>query len=610
MYKSFFAILLFISTIGTSQNIINRVEPPFWWVGMKNPEVTILLHGKNLANYEPYLKDAKAELTDIIRTENPNYLFLVLKVNPDASGGMLEFVFSGDNKEFNFSYDLRKRETHYKRQGINSADAIYLITPDRFSNGNNGNDNAGELLEKVNRNLPEGRHGGDIQGIINKLDYIKSMGYTAIWSMPFLENNMQSYSYHGYSITDLYNIDARFGGNEKFLEYVEIAHSKGLKIIKDLVFNQVGSNHYWTNDLPAPDWFHKWDTYTNSSLNSSVLPDPHASEYDYNVMLKGWFDRMMPDMNQSNRLLASYLIQHTIFWVEYASLDGIRMDTYQYNYKDFLNDWLRQIYAEYPDLYIVGEVWYHEPEIISYWKEGFNYADGYKSELKSITDFPIQYGIEKVFGSGENINLIYDIIARDFLYKDPSSNMVFADNHDVTRLFTRVGEDINKFKQAMTIVLTTRGIPQVYYGTEILMTGTKHQVLRADYPGGWEGDSTDAFTPEGRSPLQNEAFNFITKLLNQRKQMDVLQTGKLVHFQPYSGMYVYFRILHDKAVMVAINTNEDKVKIDIKRHAEILEKFNTGTEIMTGEKFDNFDSMFVHPGGVKIVELFEKYFHD
>lgn len=572
---------------------------------MKNPEVTLLLHGENLASYKPKLEDDKAELVDVIKTENPNYLFLVLKINPNASSGLLNILFTGKQEDFSLNYKLEKRESRYKRVGISSADAIYLITPDRFSNGNKENDNAGGLLEKVNRNLPEGRHGGDIQGIINKLDYIKDMGYTAIWSMPFLENNMASYSYHGYSITDLYNIDARFGGNEKFLEYVATAHSKGLKVIKDLVFNQVGSNHYWNQDLPTADWFHRWDTYTNSSFNSSVLPDPHASEYDYNLMLKGWFDRMMPDMNQNNQLLATYLIQHTIFWVEYASLDGIRMDTYQYNYRHFLNNWLEQIYAEYPDLYIVGEVWYHEPEIISYWKEGFDYADGYKSKLKSITDFPIQYGIEKVFGSGESINLIYDIIARDFLYKDPSTNLIFADNHDVTRIFTRVGEDINKFKQAMAIVLTTRGIPQVYYGTEILMTGVKHQILRADYPGGWEGDSVDAFIPDGRSLLQEDAFNFITTILKKRKKMDVLQKGKLVHFQPYNGMYVYFRILENKAVMVAINTNVEKVEIDSKRHAEILDKFNTGTEIVTGESYYNFDTLFVHPGGVKIVELFE-----
>jgi len=605
MYKLFFTILLFISTIVNSKNIVNKVEPPFWWVGMKNPEVTLLLHGENLASYKPKLEDDKAELVDVIKTENPNYLFLVLKINPNASSGLLNILLTGKQDDFNLNYKLEKRESRYKRVGISSADAIYLITPDRFSNGNKENDNAGGLLEKVNRNLPEGRHGGDIQGIINKLDYIKDMGYTAIWSMPFLENNMASYSYHGYSITDLYNIDARFGGNEKFLEYVATAHSKGLKVIKDLVFNQVGSNHYWNQDLPTADWFHRWDTYTNSSFNSSVLPDPHASEYDYNLMLKGWFDRMMPDMNQNNQLLATYLIQHTIFWVEYASLDGIRMDTYQYNYRHFLNNWLEQIYAEYPDLYIVGEVWYHEPDIISYWKEGFDYADGYKSKLKSITDFPIQYGIEKVFGSGESINLIYDIIARDFLYKDPSTNLIFADNHDVTRIFTRVGEDINKFKQAMAIVLTTRGIPQVYYGTEILMTGVKHQILRADYPGGWEGDSVDAFIPDGRSLLQEDAFNFITTILKKRKNMDVLQKGKLVHFQPYNGMYVYFRILENKAVMVAINTNAEKVEIDSKRHAEILDKFNTGTEIVTGASYYNFDTLFVHPGGVKIVELFE-----
>lgn len=571
---------------------------------MENTQLQVLLHGENIADCSPEIRYDGVKLSDIIRTENNNYLFLYLEISKNAKPGTVDIQLTGDTDSFTHTYLLKQRDKSYTRPGLDASDAIYLIAPDRFANGDTTNDSVNELLEKADRNNAHGRHGGDIQGIINKLDYIKDMGFTAIWSMPVLENDMKRLSYHGYSTTDHYNVDTRHGGNEKYLELAEKAHQKDLKIVMDIIFNQIGKNHYWMNDLPTQDWIHQWDAYTNSSFNSSVLPDPHASRYDHDVMLKGWFHGSMPDLNQSNSILATYLIQHTIFWVEYANLDGIRLDTYQYNYKDFLNDWLNAIYKEYPNLYIVGEVWYYEPEVISYWKKGFDYADGYSSQLRTITDFPVHYGIEQVFGHDKKpISLMYEIISRDFVYDDPTTNLIFVDNHDVTRLYTLTGEDINKFKQALAIILTTRGIPQILYGTEIVMTGRRHEILRADYPGGWYEDKRDAFTREGRTPLENDAYDYMTKILNWRKNMDAIHSGKLIHFQPYDGMYVYFRILDDKGVLVAINTNDKHVQLDSERHDEILQHFTGGVEIVSGEEIRDFKSLSVEANSVKIIEL-------
>jgi glycosidase len=599
-----FFIILLINNL-SAQNQIQNIEPPFWFTGMEYQDLQIMLHGTNIANYTPTINYPGVKITGVDTTDNKNYLFVNLKIDKSAKPGLLLFSFSSGKKSFKFSYELREKKKDYKRLPINSKDVIYLITPDRFVNGNTKNDSIKGYFEKADRSDVKFRHGGDIAGIISKLDYIKDMGFTAIWSMPMLQSNMPIYSYHGYSITDFYNIDLRFGTNEDYLNLVNESHKRGIAVIKDMVFNQYGDKHFWNKDKPDKNWVHVWDEFTYSNFNGTVIPDKYASNYDRDRMNKGWFDKWMPDLNQENPLVAKYLIQTTLWWVEYAGIDGIRMDTYQYNYKDFMNDWLKIIKTEYPDLFIVGEVWMNDPEIIAYWKKGNINRDGFASELEFITDFPIQATLNQVFSDYKGIYELYNTVSRDYLYNDPNTNMIFADNHDVTRIFTFCKNDIKKYKQVITFLLTARGIPQIYYGTEILMTGDHHEILRADYPGGWQEDTVNAFTKEGRTDLQNEAFNFLTKLLNWRKNSTVIHNGKTLHFIPYKDTYVYFRYDNNNCVMVAINNGKEDVTLDYNRHYEILKNYISGKEIITDRNISDLKNITVPAQSSIIVELYK-----
>ncbi|MFH0733117.1 MAG: glycoside hydrolase family 13 protein [bacterium] len=604
--KYIFIVLFLISSAIISQTQISNIEPPYWWAGMKDCNLQILLHGINLSDYTPELNYEGVKITSVDRTENKNYLFVNLCISENVKSGMLIFSLTDNKNKFTFNYELKERNRDSKQLNISSADVIYLITPDRFANGDIKNDSLKGYFENKDRSSIKARHGGDIAGIKQKLPYIKEMGFTAIWHMPLLQNNMPIYSYHGYSITDFYNIDRRFGTNEEYVSFVKESHKYGLKIIKDMVFNQFGDQHYWAKDMPSKDWVHNWPQFTYSNFNGSVIPDPHASDYDKNRMNNGWFDKWMPDLNQKNPLVAKYLTQYTIWWVEYAGIDGIRMDTYQYNDKNYMNEWVARITNEYPNLFVVGEVWMDYPEIISYWKKGTVNFDGFSSKLESITDFPIHSTLNQVFTDYRPIYELYRVISRDFLYNNPNTNLIFADNHDVTRLFTFVNGDMNKYKQVIAFLLTTRGIPQIYYGTEILMTGENHEILRADYPGGWQEDKINAFVKEGRTDLQNEAFNYLTKLLNWRKSKNVIHTGQLVHFIPYNEMYVYFRENENECIMVAINKNKTDVKLEYDRHQEILEKYVAGKDVITNKKYFDLNNITIKANSVVIVELTKK----
>lgn len=595
--------ILFICSLITAQNQLQNIEPPFWFTGMEYQDFQLMLHGKDIALYTPTLSYDGVKITGIDTTDNKNYLFLNLKIEKNTKPGLLLFSFDKGKKSFKFSYELRPKNTNYKRLEISAKDVIYLITPDRFVNGNKNNDSIKGYFQKADRSDVRFRHGGDIAGIVSKLDYIKEMGFTAIWSMPMLQSNMPIYSYHGYSITDFYNIDRRFGTNEEYLNLVAESHKKGIAVIKDMVFNQFGDGHFWTKDLPAKNWVHTWDQFTYSNFNGTVIPDLYASTFDRDRMNKGWFDKWMPDLNQENPLVAKYLIQTTLWWVEYAGIDGIRMDTYQYNYKDFMNDWLKIIKKEYPDLFIVGEVWMNDPEIIAYWKKGNYNRDGFKSELEYITDFPIQSTLNNVYSDYKGIYELYNTVARDYLYDNPKTNMIFADNHDVTRIFTFCKNDINKYKQVIAFLLTARGVPQIYYGTEILMTGDHHEILRADYPGGWEEDTIDAFTKQGRTELQNEAFDYLTNLLKWRKNTPVIYNGKTLHFIPYKDTYVYFRYDDNNCIMVALNNGKEQVNLEYERHAEILNKFSKGKDIINNKDITDLKNIIVPAKGTLIIEL-------
>jgi glycosidase len=488
---------------------------------------------------------------------------------------------------------LKKREDgSANRRGFNNADVIYLIVPDRFANGDPSNDTVKGMYERLNRKTINGRHGGDLKGISDHVDYIKDMGFTALWSTPVLENNMKRTSYHGYAITDFYNIDPRMGTNDEYAALSKKLNENGIKLIMDMVFNHCGSEHWWMNDLPFPDWINNPADKKITSHRRTVNEDPYASESDKRGMTDGWFVSAMPDLNQKNPFMADYLIQNSIWWIEFAGLSGIRMDTYPYTDKYMMADWTRRVLAEYPYFNMVGEEWSDNPAIVSYWQRGQKNRDGYVSELPSLMDFPLQSALVKALmepeGWGSGWVKLYETVALDFLYPDPFNLVVIPDNHDMARFFMQLGKDTALFELGMTYLLTTRGIPQVYYGTEILMTHPKtneHGDIRKDFPGGWENDSTNAFTGQGLGKPQIQMQEFFRKLLNWRKENEVIHTGKLLHFAPENGCYVYFRYNDTKKVMIILNKNNTSIKLPLERFSEILTGHSAGKDVLSGKDF-------------------------
>ena len=597
-----------------AQPPIDRIEPPNWWIGMKNHSLEIMVHGKNIGETQVVMQPyAGVRLLETVHPQNKNYVFLQLDIQPDTQPGSLNFTFIGSNKKIiaTVSYPLKaKQQTTHRIQGFGPQDLIYLIMPDRFANGNPALDNVAGMREKVDRAAPFGRHGGDIDGILQKIDYIQSMGITALWLNPVLENDMPTSSYHGYAITDFYNVDRRFGGNEKYRELIETAHKRGMKVIKDMVMNHCGLYHWWMEDLPYPDWINQFSEFTRSNYRLATISDPHASEYDRNLMNTGWFDTTMPDLNQRNPRLAKYLIQNTLWWIEEFGIDGIRMDTYPYPDPEFMANWSAAVLAEYPQFNIVGEVWIHSAAIESYWLKGTPNRDGYRSMLPSITDFPLFEAIAPALneptGWSSGLSRLYHVLAEDFLYEKPEKNVIFLDNHDVTRFATAIRQDLNKMKMGLAFLLTTRGIPQIYYGTELMMTGDGgfHPDVRKDFPGGWQDDNTDAFSPQGRSAAQNEFWNYLATLGNWRKNKSVIHTGKLTHFIPSDNCYVYFRHNEKEAVMVVLHNGNQHKSLDTKPFREILGRFTHGKELISSKTITDLSQLELPAHSAVIIELY------
>lgn len=605
-------LLAFCLTNSTSQNKINRVEPPNWWVGMNNPDVQLLIHGNDITNLQPTLSYPGVSIERIIKVENPNYLFVNLSIATTTKPGKLALQFkNGDQVVDTYTYELQARRTNSaQREGFKPKDVMYLITPDRFVNGDPSNDNVAGMREKANRSFKGGRHGGDIQGLINSLDYLADLGLTAIWVNPVLENDMEEYSYHGYSTTDFYKVDPRFGTNEDYRKMSQMAKTKGIKLIMDMIVNHCGSFHWWMNDKPTADWINEPEPgqYTQTIHKKTTIQDPYVSNHDYRYMVDGWFVQTMPDLNQRNELMANYLIQNSIWWVEYADLGGIRMDTYPYADKGFLTDWSCAIMNEYPDFNIVGEEWFGNPAIIAYWQQGKMSPDGYQSCLPSLMDFPLQEQLgNSLRTSASSWMPAYEMLAMDFLYPDPDNLVIFPDNHDMDRFYTQVGEDLGRFKLGITHVLTMRGIPQLYYGTETLMSNTgypgDHGIIRTDFPGGWAGDKVNAFTGAGLSNDQKEAMAFIKKLLNWRKKATVVHNGQLTHFMPQNGVYVYFRYNADEKLMVVLNKNEQAQTLDLRRFAEMIHNVSSGEDIVSGKSFALKDKLTVPAKTPLVLEL-------
>lgn len=617
MNRCFYLVaILLIALRMPAQERITRIEPPFWWSSMADPSLQLLVYGDNLSELNVLTDHPDVKLKGVHTVKNPNYLFIDLEIEPQRKDFFVNLIFEYNREVVStVYYEIRARgEDSERRKGFDNSDVIYLLMPDRFANGDTLNDSHPAMLEKADRSDPNGRHGGDIAGIRNKLDYLADLGITALWMNPLLENNMPAYSYHGYAITDHYRIDPRFGTNDDYLELVKECHDRGIKVIMDQVFNHCGSYHWWMADLPSQDWIHRFPEYTPSNYRGETVMDPHASEKDRNKMLAGWFDKTMPDLDQRNPFLANYLIQNSIWWIEYAGLDGIRMDTYPYSYEDVMRRWVRRVMTEYPDFNVVGETWLQKESHTAYFMENEKEYFGENTHLPAVTDFPMHYALANAFNEEDSwtggLARFYYVLSQDFLYPDPFSTVIFADNHDLSRYFTLVHENFDSWKMGMALLLTTRGIPMIYYGTEILMTGeehTGHGYIREDFPGGWPGDPRDAFTASGRTGQENEAFDYLKNLLNWRKDTEVLHDGKLVHFVPSDGLYVFFRYNEDSAVMVVLNNNETgSCQVDPKDYAEVTEGFSTMRNIFTGDVIPAGELFSVGPDSAVVLELFRE----
>ena len=594
-----------------SQSAPQRIEPPFWWAGMTHSELQLMVFEKDIANLRVRINHPGVVVKEVVSVENPDYVFIYLDLSNAVPGSFRIDFTDGRRVRYSSPYELREREDNSgNRQGFDASDAIYLLMPDRFANGNSANDNVPGMLEKANLNDPDGRHGGDIQGIINNLEYIADLGFTALWVNPLLENNQPRYSYHGYAITDFYRVDPRFGTNEDYVRLVREAESHGLKVIKDMIFNHCGHKHWWMENLPASDWINQWPEFTRTSYRMTTLVDPHFAQADYDVMLKGWFDTNMPDLNQNNRLLATYLIQNSVWWIEFSGIHGIRMDTQPFAERNFMADWARHIATEYPGFRIVGEAWMGIPAMVSYYQAGKKNDDGYDSHIPSLFDFPLYDAVRDAFneepGWNQGVMRLYNMIAQDYLYPDPYNLVVFPDNHDITRIFTSLGEDVDKLRMALTFIFTTRGIPMMYYGTELLMTGYEHHghgLKRKRFPGGWPGDDVNAFQRQGRSWEQNILTDHISKLLNYRQMQPVLHYGRLKHFVPHDNIYVYFRYDDETTIMVVINSNDEEKIVEPARFAEMTSGFHVARDILTGIGFEVHRNWVVPAKTALVMEL-------
>ena len=589
-----------------AQITINRVEPANWWVGMKNKELQIMVYGPNISSAKLTVNYPGVLIKEVAKTENPNYLFVYLTIAKTTKPGNVPIHFADGTQKKTYNYPLWARTDKSGAQGFNASDVLYLITPDRFANGDASNDNLDSAT--VNRKNPNARHGGDLAGIAQHLDYMKDLGITTVWLNPVQENNMRGGSYHGYAITDFYKVDSRFGSNEEFRELTKTTHAKGMKMVMDMVFNHCGSNHWWMKDPPSKDWINNGGVYMQTNHATVSVMDIHASPTERNTFLHGWFSRGMPDLNQTNRHLATYLIQNSIWWIEYARIDGIRQDTYSYMDFDFLARWNKEVNDEYPNFNIVGETWYNKSTSSAWWQKN-SILDPKNSGLKTAMDFSLTFATQNAFDSKTDngyLTSIFEDIAQDFIYPNPYNVLIFLDNHDMSR-FNHDGEtDLKRYKQGLAFLLTTRGIPQIYYGTEILMTGTKQQgdgFFRHDFPGGWAADSTNSFTKAGRSPMQNEAWDYMQKLLQWRKTSIAVTQGTLMHYAPKNDVYVYARIKDGHTVMVMLNSAITDKTIKMDRFTDITAGYTQGKDVITSAMVDISNSVTVPAKGEYILEL-------
>lgn len=565
---------------------VERIDPPHWWVGMKNTTLQLQVYGADIREAVPEINYPGVSIDSVARLDgSPNYQYIYLNISNAAKPGSMRITWRSGKKHISRNYELRARKAKGGAQGFTAADVLYMIMPDRFADGNTENNLVKEMrfpigADRSNLNV---RHGGDLKGIMNHLDYIDSLGVTAVWLNPVLENDMPGGSYHGYATTDYYNVDRRFGNNADYRQLIDSLHGRGIKVVMDMIFNHCGSEHPWMLEMPSKDWINFGGKYTQTNHKLMSLSDPYASDYDRKLTTDGWFVDVMPDLNQRNPHLMRYLSQNSIWWIEEAGIDAIRMDTYPYADKDAMAGWVTDVEREYPDFTIVGECWFANPGTEQAWQRGSRIpAGGKDSNLPVVMDFALMLksrGLapyqEETDEWGTGLVNIYNHFAQDNVYAEPMKVLRFLDNHDTDRLLPEQPETLDAWKQAQTILLTMPGIPQIYYGTELLMSGDRKPGdgnVRRDMPGGFPGDSVNVFSTHGRSELQNEAYDFLSKLMQWRKGAEAIHTGKMKHFAPKQGVYVYERYIPgtNKRVLVMLNGTSANVDLNMAPFAEIL----------------------------------------
>ncbi len=576
---------------------VNKIDPPYWWTGMHNTTLQLQIHGNGIREAEFSTEYPGVRVDSVVRLDgSPNWQYVYLNISPETKPGIMKLKWKSGKKSITRDFELKTRREMKGAQGFNSSDVLYMIMPDRFASGGENHPDAKTLKNNttVDRDNPNARHGGDLKGIADHIDYIDSLGVTAVWLNPVLENDMPGGSYHGYATTDYYRIDPRIGTNEEYAALIDTLHNNGIKMVMDMIFNHSGSHHPWALDPPATDWFNHQGDYRQTNYRLSTITDPYASEYDKDLTVNGWFVEDMPDLNQKNPHLMKYLIQNSIFWIEDAQIDGIRMDTYPYADREKMGEWIDAVMAEYPGFNIVGECWYGSPAGEQFWQTGSAIAasKGIDTRLPVVMDFPLSimcadlkpFKIDSQSWNG--INEIYDHFALDYVYANPMNVLRFLDNHDTDRFILEMPENLDAWKQAVAMLLTVPGIPQLYYGTELLMNGSKEGsdgYVRRDVPGGFEGDKENQFAAQGRSDLQNEAFDFISKINHWRKSSNAIGKGDMKHFMPTNGVYLFRRKFGPEEVIVILNGKDDDLDLDMTRYAEIIKEGDCYADIIDGK---------------------------
>ena len=639
MKKSSLLALMMGATISmNAANKIDRIEPTDWFVGMKNPQVQLMVYGKDIRTADVTTDYPGVRIDSLVRLDSPNYLLVYMNVK-DAQPGTMNLKFSGKGVKQTVKYALKARKMRGEdHKGFTNADVLYMLMPDRFaSSGTDKSKIKGMLPYSINRNEPSLRHGGDINGIRQHLDYFNDLGVTALWFTPVLENNSpdngKQSTYHGYATTNYYRVDPRFGTNDDYSALIEEAHAKGLKVVMDMIFNHCGFDHPWVKDMPSKDWFNypEWlypenqarnkktntidgaatvnDKYLQTSYKLTPVLDPYASQVDMKETVDGWFVPTMPDLNQRNHHLMTYLIQNSEWWIETAGIDGIRMDTYPYADRTAMAHWMEVLDEEYPNFNTVGETWVTEPAYTAAWQKDSKLSDQ-NSYLKTVMDFAFYDRVnlaknEETDGWWNGFNRIYNSLCYDYLYKDPSHVMAFIENHDTDR-FLGNGQDTLALKQSLALLLTMNRIPQLYYGTEVLMNGTKQQTdghVRRDFPGGFPGDKHNAFTKEGRTKEENQMFSWLSRLLHWRQGNELITKGKQTQFIPVDGVYVVARSLNGKAILTVLNGTSHQKKMQVARYAEIINGTTTAKNILTGRNIDLTKDVTLQPRATMILEI-------